>query len=57
MDWKLYECGEQNKGIGWWILAGCTFKTVSIKDIDGNSILKLICSKIIEEDVLFIDFK
>jgi hypothetical protein len=26
MDWKLYECRKQNKGIGWWILAGCTFK-------------------------------
>ena len=32
-------------------------KTVSIKDTDGNSILKLICKKLNDEDPLFIDFK
>lgn len=32
-------------------------KTVSIKDIDGNSILKIICTKLLIENPSFIDFK
>jgi hypothetical protein len=32
-------------------------KTLSIKDPDGNSILKMICAKLYEEDETFGEFK
>jgi hypothetical protein len=32
-------------------------KTLSIRDADGNSILKMICQKLFDEDNSFADFK
>ena len=57
---KIGNClnaGNKTRGQADGYLIDALDKTTSIKDNDGNSMLKLICQKLYEEDNEFINFK